>query len=81
MGGDGHLIGLSDRAGRVLPDSYPSGSVTASHIGYADLVTSIHPGDTLRMTQSAYSLPEVSVTALDPNADYTQMEALVRIYQ
>lgn len=81
MGGDGHLIGLSDRGGRVLPDSYPSGSVTASHIGYADLVTLIHPGDTLRMTQSAYSLPEVSVTALDPKADYTEMEALVRIYQ
>lgn len=46
MGGDGHLIGLSDRGGRVLPDSYPSGLVTTSHIGYADLVTSIHPGDT-----------------------------------
>ena len=25
MGGDGHLIGLSDREGRVLLDSYPSG--------------------------------------------------------
>lgn len=81
MGGGGHLIGVSDREGRVLLDSYPSDSVTASHIGYADLVTLIHPGDTLRMIQSAYSLPEVSVTALDPNADYTEMEALVRIYQ
>lgn len=75
----GHMIGLSNEEGKVT--SVNSSFVTFSHIGYETEVRKINAGDTIWLKPRYCVLPEVLVTAPDPNADFTKMSTLVRCYQ
>lgn len=77
----GNMIGLSNEEGKVTSINSSPTLVTFSHIGYETEVRKINARDTIWLKPRHCVLPEVLVTAPDPNADFTKMSTLVRCYQ
>ena len=72
---NGTIVGMTDDYGNLPDCELP---VTVRYIGYQPLFVNEHHADTLRMTMTAYLLPEVSVVPTD--RPVTRMVVYVREY-
>ena len=74
----GTIVGLTDDHGNMQKLTNPSFPLTIRYMGYDPLVVNTLNADSLRMTASAYELPEITVQPVD--RPVTRMIVYVRQY-